>query len=183
MKRNALVSVCLSFSLVAGDFNQWKVEDALEDFPDLREVDVGPTRKDRTIDRIFTNFGRSITECGTVPPLEPEPGHQGARSDHRVAFLKAELPRLRSFEWVTYQYQYFNGEAIDQFGKWLAGRDWADVVQAPDSNTKATIYQEAVTGAMESFFPLITVRKKSTDCPWINTVSYTHLTLPTTPYV
>lgn len=30
------------------------------------------------------------------------------------------------------------------------------------------MYQEAVTGAMEKFFPLLTVRRKSTDCPWIN---------------
>ena len=86
------------FIVVGGDFNQWQVEDPLSEFPDLREVNVGPTRKDRCIDRIFTNFGRSITDCGTVPPLEPEPGHQGACSDHRIAFMKAELPRLRAFE-------------------------------------------------------------------------------------
>ena len=153
---------------MGGDFNQWDVAEALQDFPDLKEVQVGPTRNGRCIDRIFANFGRSITDCGTVPPLEPEPGHHGTRSDHRVAFLKAELPRLRSFEWVTYQYRYFNSDAVDQFGRWLAGRDWADVVQSEGSNAKANLYQEAVTGAMEEVFPLITVRKKSTDCPWIS---------------
>ena len=42
------------------------------------------------------------------------------------------------------------------------------VVQAVGSNRKAEMYQEAVTLAMENFFPLVTVRKKSTDCPWIN---------------
>ena len=103
-----------------------------------------------------------------MPPLEPEPGHQGSTSDHRVAFLRAQLPKNRTFEWVTYQYRYFNGEAVDNFGRWLAGRDWADVVQLQGSNMKANLYQEAVTVAMEVFFPLITVWKKSTDCPWIN---------------
>ena len=156
------------FILVGGDFNQWEVGEALSDFPDLREVDVGPTRGSRCIDRIFSNFGRSITDCGTVPPLEPEPGHQGSRSDHRVAFMRAELPKARSFEWVSYQYRFFNPKAVEDFGGWLACHDWADVVQAEGSNQKATIYQEAVTGAMETFFPLITVRKKSTDCPWMN---------------
>ena len=57
---------------------------------------------------------------------------------------------------------------MGEFGSWLAGRDWADVVQAEGSNAKAELYQEAVTGALEQFFPLITVRKKSTDCPWIS---------------
>ena len=47
----------------------WRViEEALHDFLDLKEAVVGPTRKDRYIDRIFTNFGRLITESGTVPP-------------------------------------------------------------------------------------------------------------------
>ena len=74
------------FIVVGGDFNQWGVGEALEDFADLREVDVGPTRKDRCIDKLFTNFGPSVSECGTVPPL---------------AFLRANLPRIRPFEWVT----------------------------------------------------------------------------------
>ena len=49
------------FIMVAGDFNQWRIQDALQDFPDIREAQVGPTRKDHCIDRIFSNFGRSIT--------------------------------------------------------------------------------------------------------------------------
>ena len=156
------------FIMVAGDFNQWPIGQALLDFPDLKEVDVGPTRKDRCIDRIFTNFSRSISDSGTVPPLEPEPGFTGARSDHRIAFARADMPRNRTFEWVSYQYRYYNQDAVAKFGQWLAGHDWADVADAEGSNRKATLYQEAVTGALEACFPLITVRKKSTDCPWIN---------------
>ena len=156
------------FILVGGDFNQWPVEEALQDYPDLKEADVGPTRKDRCIDRMFTNFTRSISESGTVPPLEPEPGAQGCRSDHRIAYLSANLPRCKTFEWITYQYRYYGDESVDQFGAWLASKDWTDVFEAQSSNDKACLYQDAVTNAMEAIFPLITVRKKSTDCPWIN---------------
>ena len=151
-----------------GDFNQWPVDEALSEFPDVKEAPVGPTRKDRCIDRVFTNFGRAITDTGTVPPLEPEPGAQGTRSDHRITFASATLPRHRTFEWVSYQYRFFNDQAVEEFGTWLAGRDWADVIEAESSNEKAEIYQKAVTGTLERVFPLITVRKKSTDCPWIN---------------
>lgn len=35
------------FIVVGGDFNQWDIGDALADFPDLKEADVGPTRKDK----------------------------------------------------------------------------------------------------------------------------------------
>ena len=38
----------------------------------------------------------------------------------------------------------------------------------PTSNGKAEIYQREVVGAMEACFPLITVKRKSTDPPWIN---------------
>ena len=62
------------FIVVAGDYNQWDIAGALQDFPDLRESDVGPTRKDCCLNRIFTNFERAISESGTVPPLEVEPG-------------------------------------------------------------------------------------------------------------
>ena len=145
------------FLIVAGDFNQWEIGGAMSEFPDLREADVGPTRKDRVLDRIFTNFGRSQTEAGTVPPLEVEPGHPGAASDHRVAFVRAELPRLCSFEWITHQYRYYNEESVVKFGQWLAGFD-----------QKAKYYQATVTGALDAFFLLIKVRRKSSDCPWIN---------------
>lgn len=43
-----------------------------------------------------------------------------------------------------------------------------DVVTAEGSNNKAITYQAAVTEAMEECFLLITVRRKSSDCPWIN---------------
>ena len=156
------------FIVVTGDFNQWDVAGALQDYPDLREADVGPTRKDRCLDRVFTNFERAVAESGSVPPLEVEPGASGAKSDHRVAYVTATLPRLRQFEWITYQYRYYNEESVKLFGDWLAAYDWAGLVQAGGSNLKAEMYQEAVNQAMERFFPLITVRRKSTDCPWIN---------------
>ena len=43
------------YVIVAGDFNQWQIPQALSEFPDLTEIDVGPTRADRKIDRIFCN--------------------------------------------------------------------------------------------------------------------------------
>ena len=156
------------FLIVTGDFNQWEIGGAMVEFPDMRGADVGPNRKDRVLDRIFTNFGRSQKESGTVPPRENEPGHPGAASNHRIAFVRADLPRLRSFEWVTHQYRYYNDESVAKFGRWLAGYDWAEMVQLAGSNNKAEFYQNAVVGALDSFFPLVCVCRKTSDCLWIN---------------
>ena len=39
------------YIIISGDFNQWSIDSTLEDFPDLGEVNVGPTRGSRSIDR------------------------------------------------------------------------------------------------------------------------------------
>ena len=55
------------YLVIGGDFNQWDVAGALQDYPDLREVSVGATRDDRQIDRLFSNFDQ-VEAFGTLPP-------------------------------------------------------------------------------------------------------------------
>ena len=84
-----------------------------------------------------------------------------------------------SFEWIMYSYRYYNKDSEEEFGRWAINHDWAWVIRATTSNAKAAPYQGEVLDAISRFFPLKTTRRKSTDLPWINAVSYTHLTLPT----
>ena len=83
------------FVLIGGDFNHWKIDAALENFADIKEIDVGPTRGRRSIDRLFTNMSRSVTESGTVTPLETEDDEEGntKKSDHKVVYCKISLQR------------------------------------------------------------------------------------------
>ena len=100
------------FIVLAGDFNQGQVQEAVEEFADVAETLVGPTRDGRSIDRIFTNMSRSVKSAGTVPPLETD----HSKSDHLVAYVTLELPRKESFEWVTFSYRFFTEEARAEFG-------------------------------------------------------------------
>ena len=86
------------YIVVGGDFNQWAIDDALVDFEDIKEAEVGPTRGDRCLDRLFVNF--PVTEAGTAPPLETDDSQR--RSDHLIAYLEAELERASTFQWITY---------------------------------------------------------------------------------
>ena len=88
--------------VLAGDFNQWKMEEPLSDFPDVVENAVGPTRGDRCIDRVFSNLpGVSVT--GTLPPLETDVDGTAARnSDHKISFVQADIPRVQAFRSVSY---------------------------------------------------------------------------------
>lgn len=71
--------------VVSGDFNQWPVQDLLDEHPDLSEVDHGPTSLGRSIDCSFINFPRAVISSGTSTPLETE---EGNKSDHRVAHME-----------------------------------------------------------------------------------------------
>ena len=85
------------YIVIAGDYNQWQVADSLDDFPDIKEAPVGPTRGDLSIDKIFTNVSRSISDSGSLEPLEDEEGEK--QSDHRVAYCRADLGRINAFKW------------------------------------------------------------------------------------
>ena len=154
------------YLVIGGDFNQWKIHDVVANFPEILEAQVGPTRGSRCLDRIFSNL--DVTSAGSVPPLETDSEGESRRSDHRIAFLEAQLERVRKFEWITYQYRLFNEESEKLFGEWVINNDWSSVTSVAGSNNKANAYQGEVTDALDRFFPLKTTRKKSTDLPWIN---------------
>ena len=113
---NLLIEVKRRFNdpyiVLAGDYNQWPAEDAVAEFPDVSEVIVGPTRGDRSIDRIFCNMLRSVTSSGMVPPLDS--GH--STSDHKIAYVKIKIQRQQTYEWLTYTIQSLYGGG--QEGLW-----------------------------------------------------------------
>ena len=137
------------YLFVAGNFNQWEIEQPLQDFADVGEVDVGNTRGDRCIDRIFTNLRRSVLEAGTLAPLETEVGEDEDReaarkSDHRIAYCKLNVPKLQSFVWESYSYRYFSKEAEEAFKSWIVNHRWDEVVSESTSNGMAEAYQRTV---------------------------------------
>ena len=126
---------------------------------------TGPTREYKTLDLIYTNFPSQIVESGTILPLESDLG--GNASDHKVVFCTAELKRYEAYEWVTYPYIKQTEEGNVKFKNWIISQDCSSVFREKTSNKKAECYQELVNYAMQKCFPTVTVKKKSTDDPWI----------------
>ena len=154
--------------MIAGDFNQWGIANALVDYIDIKEINMGATRGSLSIDRTFANFGTAIVEADTLPPLQPDSPGEGAPSDHRVTFLTSELPKIKTFKWLKHSYRHYNEDSVKLFQDWLVPQEWEDVLCASGSQAKAVLYQNRINGAIENFFQLITVRRKDTDAPWIN---------------
>ena len=154
------------YILVGGDFNQWDLSAALEDYKDLQEVHVGATRGNKAIDRCFHNFGECIKKAGVLPPLETP--DSAKKSDHLLVYAEAEIPRFEAYELITYSYRRYTEEAGEAFREWVVMHDWAGVLSAAGSNAKAAEYQRVVDCAMDVFFPVQTTTRKSSDYPWIN---------------
>lgn len=137
---------------------------------EIMEVQVGPTRGGRSIDRFFVNFGRSVVESGTLAPLETEPDEttgETSKSDHKTAYCRAEIQKVESFRWQEYSYRQYTNEAVLNFKNWIVMYPWDEVLQAEGSNNKALQYQQTLQRAVDEFFLLRTTRRKTTDLPWL----------------
>ena len=157
------------YILLAGDFNQWEVGEAVLDHADIGEVDLGPTRGGRSIDRVLLNVGRSVVDYGTLGPLETEE-HEGEvrRSDHRVCYVGIGLERREAFTWQKYTYRHYDDQAEKNFKSWVVLHDWREVYEAEGSEDKANAYQATIQAAIGEFFPLRTTHRRSTDLPWMS---------------
>ena len=72
-----------------------------------------------------------------------------------------------AYEWISYTYMRQTEEGNLKFKAWISEQDWNDVYSAESSDSKAEIYQKMTMSAMTECFPLVTVKRKSTDDPWI----------------
>ena len=158
-----------SYIYVAGDFNQWKIEDFLADYPELVEQISPPTRKDKRIDRTFVNFNDFVTAVSCIPPLETEDeGERKRCSDHKQQITMSSFPRRPAVTWLTITYRPFSEAAAEAFRLSLVQENWRSVMEATGSNAKSRAYQNIIDSLMDHHFPMKKIRRKSTDLPWLN---------------
>ena len=138
------------YLVIGGDFNQWRVSRVMDNFADIREVDVGNTRGNRSIDKIFINMSRSVVESGTLLPLETEGQDEAMRrrSDHKLTYCRLLLEKKKAFRWEVYKYRRFNDSAVARFWEWIVMYDWAEVLDEDTSDGKANAYQGTVLRAL-----------------------------------
>ena len=161
-----------AYLIVTGDFNQWKLGDTLADFPTLWELNAGPTRGDRRIDLIFSNFDQNCTSGKIMRPLETElvEGVQTS-SDHNVVWMGAKIDKKPRKKVEKYEYRIFNKEREKKFLQWMDGCKWEEVLSAVGSEKKALAYQATIDGGMDEFFPVRVGRRREGDLPWMNEVA------------
>lgn len=72
------------YVIVTGDFNRFKAEEAIDDYPDIYLHTTPPTRGQATLDIVASNFDKTATTLTTRSPLSTE---DGKLSDHSVLHI------------------------------------------------------------------------------------------------
>ena len=135
------------YLIVSGDFNQWRIENAMDDFADMQEVDVGPTRAGCRIDRTFVSFHEDVQEAGTVLLLKRMTRREDPITSYHTSTYHSKGGLLSS-------YRFYNKDSEELFGQWAIAHDWNCVIRSTTSNSKEEAYQGEVTDAIARFFHL-----------------------------
>ena len=150
--------------IVAGDWNQWSTDYVLQEHPDMAEVEHGPTRNERKIDKFLVNFGRSVVESYTLPPLDDGMGRE---SDHLISYFKATVRKQQQAR-TTYSYRHYTEEGAAKFQDWMARADFEPVLTSTDPNLQLDLFLKELQSAMNACFSLKTTTRREADPPWIN---------------
>ena len=54
-----------------------------------------------------------------------------------------------------------------KFKNWVLSQSWSEIFEAKSSSEKAETYQTLMTAAMDACYPVVTVKRKSSEDPWI----------------
>ena len=152
------------FVLVTGDFNHRDVGNALNEVGEFTTINTGPTRGNNTIDVIYTNDSDAHRDVRVLPPLEST---SGVPSDHRCVYTEAKFPPQKNYKWVT-QWRRTRDEAREAaFAEDMRGWDWEPLAAATDVDVMTTMLEETFDTLTNKHFPLVCVRKRSNESPWI----------------
>ena len=145
--------------ILCGDFNDLhKFEKKISNLSGLKSHVVAPTRMDRPLDLIFSNYDTNVTG-DILPPL--------GRSDHAVVFWKpAEICNPSVTKVKVRKYTKSN---ISYFRDILISTDWLGLVMAESClDDSASIFLSTLKYLVDLCFPMRCVRIRETDPVWMS---------------
>ena len=150
--------------IIAGDFNHRDISDAVGLVEHLTLVPSGPTRGANTINLVYTNVPECVRECITLPPLEAA---NGTMSDHRCVYVKAQFENERNFCWQVKMRGLRDQRRDNAFASDLQGWDWGHLEGYSDVDQMWGEVERVIADLTNKHFPLVRVRKRSNESPWI----------------
>lgn len=109
--------------IIAGDYNELKIQRILDMSPSLKQVVTEPTRFNppAILDQIITSLSYFYQAPEIQPPLDHDPEKNGKPSDHRIVFFKPistiNNHTARTTQEITYRPLKENG--MQQMQDWM----------------------------------------------------------------
>ena len=148
---------------IGGDLNRRSLADAIQDFPDISQVNFDPTRQGVCLDVMLSN---ATNVTSTVwPPLT---SMEGVPSDHDCVVFSGEEQTVKDYTWVRKSVRKHTRQAVVAFGRELDAMDWDDLM--PDDCTQDELvdrFQAKMSEMTDRLFPMQTVKHRSNEKPWV----------------
>lgn len=151
--------------VVGGDLKHKDIAGGLADSCVFEEVPSGPTRGPNKLDVLYTNFPESIKESFTIPPLST---NSGIDSDHKCVFVEAAFSTERKFNWEIKWCRKRSKKVDSAFASDLAAWDWTNLKASTSAQEKVDWFEDAIKTLTDKHYPLVRVRKRSNEDPWIS---------------
>ena len=149
--------------IVSGDANKKLSPLSFANFPDLKLIDVGPTRAGASLLKCHSNINALIREKYVSAPLQSD---EGVDSDHACIVCKSDIPKRDNFRKTTFTFRPYTIAGEEKFGSLLASTDWSQIMTG-NASTAADKFADLLSTYTNACFPEKRRTVKSTDLPWI----------------
>lgn len=145
---------------IMGDFNRMTVNNIVKNC-NLKQLVKFPTRGNATLDLIMSNFSFHYRD--------PVPMSALGKSDHVCVLWRPEVQGIGIKHQSTKRtYRPMKDSQLREFGMWIQELDWSNVLQAENTQQKADALYESLQGAVDTFFPMQTVKVHNNNKPWMS---------------
>ena len=157
---------------IAGDRNEFQIDNILSLCPDFKQLVDRPTRLSppRILDVIVTNMAKFYNAPTVEDPLEPDSVMNGAPSDHLMVVLspRTNFQNKRGRNLKNIEFRPLTDDGYIAMTSVLDTWDWSYLVGLSSANDQMESFQDNLYQIFDKCFPLKR-RKVFTEIePWFN---------------
>ena len=145
-------------TVIYRDFNDLNT-DAITDLLNLPQIVWFPTRKDNTLDLVFTDVPEYSDSPKTTCQTAPNVGN----SDHSSITLSSQVHNKPKY--VTVKRRVVTEKAKIDITESINNQNWNEVLTETDPNTKASRFQDIMTSIADKHCPVRSVRTPCNKAP------------------
>ena len=143
--------------IIAGDYNELKIESILNITPRFKQVVTEPTRMNppRILDKIITTLSHYYQKPKILPPLDNDPDKTGKPSDHKIVVMSAidVINNKPGRECREVTFRPITEAGIEKMEEWFKCDELMNSLEDKEVNEKAYNLMHILHNKVNIFFP------------------------------